>query len=97
MGSVEQAQEHLDTFDATRNAQGDDALYIDRHTELTKAQLLCRLGRYDESIGHIDRVTELAHQSGDQVLRARALLVRAEVAAGQHDLSHFTEIGRAHV
>jgi tetratricopeptide (TPR) repeat protein len=58
---------------------GDRALYAHRSAELTRTQLLIREGRALEGLSCADSVLRLATQTGDELLRSRGLLAKAEL------------------
>ena len=69
----------LDRIDTTIRDDRDWRLYPHRCAALTRAQFLVRSGRCTEGLEQIDFVLELADRSGDPLLSAAAMLVKAQM------------------
>jgi len=71
----------LDRIDATIRDERDWRLYPHRCAAFTRAQFLIRSGRCTDGLRQIDFVLDLTDRSGDPLLSAAAMLVKAQVLA----------------
>lgn len=82
---LDDAALYLDRIEEAVNSPGDWLLYVNRHSQLTRAELLNRLGQFAAARESADRTLELAQLGCDRLLETRARLVKADILmrAGQ--------------
>jgi DNA-binding NtrC family response regulator/tetratricopeptide (TPR) repeat protein len=78
-GQVSQAAEMLERVTESVRAPNDQRLYVYRHAQLTRTQLLAHQMRWDDALVSADSLVELASDAGDHLLRQIALLTKAEL------------------
>ena len=78
-GRLDECMRLLDEIDNSITAPSDRSRYVYRHTQLTRVQLLARLGDLDGALRHVEFALTLATQSRDHLLNNLALLARAEL------------------
>ena len=78
-GQLDDSAGLLRRIDASIKTDTDRALYGHRSAELTRTQLLTRQGHSTEALHCADSVLELAKLTGDELLRTKGLLAKAEL------------------
>jgi DNA-binding NtrC family response regulator len=77
-GRFEECEALLDQIEQSTQQPDGTGRYVFRHALLTKAEVLARQHRWDESLATLDRVSALARVADDQTLATAASLLRAE-------------------
>jgi DNA-binding NtrC family response regulator len=78
-GQVSQAAELLERVTGSVRAPNEQRLYVYRHAQLTRTQLLAHQLRWDDALVSAGSLVELAGDAGDHLLRQIALLTKAEL------------------
>ena len=78
-GQLDDSAQLLERIDASIKTDTDRALYGHRSAELTRTQLLIRQGHVREALRCADSVIHLATVTGDELLRTKGLLAKAEL------------------
>jgi DNA-binding NtrC family response regulator/tetratricopeptide (TPR) repeat protein len=78
-GQVSQAAELLERVTGSVRAPDDHRLYVYRHAQLTRTQLLAHQMRWGDALISAGSLVELASDAGDHLLGQIALLTKAEL------------------
>jgi DNA-binding NtrC family response regulator/tetratricopeptide (TPR) repeat protein len=70
---------YLERIEASTASQADWLLYANRHSQLTRAELLDRQGSWSAGLAAAERAGDLARQAGDGLLLLSALLMQADL------------------
>jgi DNA-binding NtrC family response regulator/tetratricopeptide (TPR) repeat protein len=86
-GDTDRCEELLDELDDFVRDNRDTGHYVHRHAQLTRAELECRQGKFDDALAHIESALTLAAKADDGLLSTMALLTKAEVLLKKRDLA----------
>jgi DNA-binding NtrC family response regulator/tetratricopeptide (TPR) repeat protein len=76
---LEQAGFQLRKIEDSIRTTADWALYANRHSRITQAELLIRQGRPEQALTACEQAIELAGRTGDAILEVTALLIKVEI------------------
>ena len=83
---VDECARLLDRVDESIQSPDDRRLFVFRHSQLTRAQLLQRRQQWGEALNRLDEAMDLARQTGDALLAERAVLMKADLLQESGDL-----------
>jgi DNA-binding NtrC family response regulator/tetratricopeptide (TPR) repeat protein len=76
---LDEAEELLERIEESIRNQDDRRLYVFRHASLTRIKCLMLRLRWQESLNQVDQLLNIARETGDHFLQAKASLTRAEI------------------
>ena len=76
---LEQAGLQLLAIEDSIKTAADWALYANRHSRITQAELFIRRGQKEQASMACEQATELASRTGDAILEVAALLLKVEI------------------
>jgi DNA-binding NtrC family response regulator/tetratricopeptide (TPR) repeat protein len=91
-GQVSEASELLERVTGSVRGPNDHRLYVYRHAQLTRTQLLAHQRRWDDALVSAGSLVELASDAGDHLLGQIALLTRAELLQQAGDVREAMKI-----
>jgi tetratricopeptide (TPR) repeat protein len=76
---LDEAETLLERIDESVRNRDDRRLYVFRHASLTRIECLMLRLRWSEALDQVDQLLDIARDTGDHFLQAKASLTRAEI------------------